>query len=555
MRKTKSHNENILNHLIRNGRRSKPSTNANYLMLYAFLYKYLSDKLKNHLLHQFAAEGDDLRMFYLTPNGKAELKETALNDLGYFFESYSTYIDQFIGDKFIDDLIDPRFLLDLKENIVFSKNNPCKEYFNTIIETVDKQTKFYQMSYDTEQELLVSNFLLNVAKLDIEEEELPFQKCYELIASARQFRLFQTPEYITQVIERIVTSRKHDADGVYDPFMRDASTLFRVSKSLNSPIYGKESSDLYYFFSLIKAFIYEYDFNDVFLDREDAIKSMSFDDKLFDVIVSKIPNNFRYARDAYHKQYLEAPNPNKNDIKEQVISKFDLSEFGQDEELLKALSILEKKVKAAEKSNILHFEGEYESLSDSEFLFVINMINNLKEDGIMAISVSQNFLFKKSLTTLRKFLTYENNYIDTIISLPEDISKAIRPEVIIVFRKNKNTDDILFIDFSRDYTAVSTKNPIRGIFKRNLIFSEVTLDKVIEVFENRKTIDKFSEVIQLEDLVKNDFNLTVSRYVDTYEGKYIRLKDLKSDKADISKNIDKLNKKIDMMMDELDIKL
>ena len=555
MRNAKSRNENIIGYLIRNGRRSKPSTNASYLMLYAFLYKYLSDKLKNHLLHQFGAEGDDLKVFYLTTQGKAELKETALNDLGYFFESYSTYIDQFVADKFIGDLINPRFLLDLKENIVFSKGNPCEEYFNTIIKTVEMQSKFYEMSYDSEQELLVSDFLLNVSKLDIEEKEFTFQRCYDLMASSRQIRLLRTPDYITQILERIIISEKASSDGVYDPFMGDASTLVRVSQSLNAPIYGRESRDLYYFYSLIKAFIYEYDFNDVFLKSEDAIRSMSFDDRLFDVIVSKIPNNFRYGRDAYTKQYLEAPNPNKNDIKEQLISKYDLSEFGQDEELLNALNILEKKVQAAEKNNILNFKGEYESLMGSEFLFVINMINSLREDGIMAISVSQNFLFKKSLTTLRKFLTYENNYVDTIISLPEGISKSIRPEVIIIFRKNRNADDILFIDLSKDYATVPNKGIMPGMFRSNSIFCNETLDRIIDVFKNRRTIDKFSQIVQLADVEKNDFNLTVSRYVDTYDGVYIRLRDLKSDKMDISKKMDSLNEKIEMMMDELDINL
>ena len=522
-------------------------------MLYAFLYKYLSDKLKNHLLYQFAAEADDLKFFYRTDS--SQIREIALNDLGYFIESYDAFIDQFIEDKFVDDLLDPEFLLSLKQNIVFSPNNPCEDYFNTIIETVEKQTKFYKMSYDAEQELLVSNFLLYVAKLDIEEKEFTFQKCYDMIASARQIRLSQTPEYITQIIEKIVISKKNSSAGVYDPFMRDADILVNVSKALNAPIYGKEANDLYYFYTLIKAFIYEYDFSDVFLKNQDAIEAMAFDDMLFDVIVSKIPNSSRYSREYFQKQNLEAPNPNKKDIKKQLISKYDLSELGDDEELLNALNVLEKKVEAVEKSNVLNFDEEYESLIDSEFLYLINMINCLKEDGLMAISVSQNFLFKKSLATLRKFLTYENNYIDTVISLPEELGKSIRPEVIILFRKNKSSDDLLFIDFSKHYSPVKSKNIIPGAFRRNLILDDETLDRIVDVIQNRKTLDKFSQVIDLKELEKNDFNLTVSRYVDTYEGVFVRLNDLGREKEKIDENLERLNKKIDMMMDELDIGL
>ena len=249
------------------------------------------------------------------------------------------------------------------------------------------------------------------------------------------------------------------------------------------------------------------------------------------------------------------PNPNKRNIREQLISSLDLSEFGEDEELIKALNVLENRVEAVEKSNIANFHGEYASLIDSEFLFLINMINSLKEGGLMAVSVSQNFLFKNSLTTLRKFLTYENNYIDTIISLPEKLSGSVRPEVIIVFGKRRDSRDVLFINISDEAKTCPSRNAITGMNRRNLVLDDSTLDRVVDVFMKRKTIDKFSKVISIDELFKNDFNLTVSRYVDTYQGTFVRLEDLKSDKRKIDENLESLNKKIEMMMDELDIRL
>lgn len=549
MRNAKSHNENILNYMLRKGRRVSTSSNASYLILYAFLYKYMSDRLKNYLLYQFAGEGNDLKTFYLTIED--DLKEAALNDLGYFFESYGAYIDQFMEDKFVDDFVDPAFLSLLKENIVFSPSNPCKEYFDTIIETVERQTKFYQMSYDSEQELLVSNFLSSISKLNIADDEFSFQKVYDLMASSRQIRISPTQGYITQILERIITSSEGNVSSFYDPFLRDASNIINVSRNFRgSKICAKEENELYYFYSLIKAFINECDFGNIFFRHENAIESMAFDEELFDVVVSKIPNNFKYASEG---QNLEAPKQSKVDIKKQLISQYDLSSLDGDEELLNALSVFEKKVEAVERSNVISFDKEYESLADSEFLFVINMINCLKDDGMMAISVSQNFLFKNSLTTLRKFLTYENNYIDTIISLPE-MGRIIRPEVIIVFRKNRNSDDVLFIDISKDYGAVPAHNAMPGTLKSNLIFDEKTLDRVMEVFAKRKTVDKLSNVISIRDIEKNEFNLAVSRYVDTYEGKFIRLGDLESRKRQIDDKMDDLSKRIDFMMDDLDFK-
>ena len=534
--------------MLRKGRRSSTSSNASYLILYAFLYKYMSDRLKNYLLYQFAGEGNDLKLFYLTMED--ELREAALEDLGYFFESHDAYIDQYMTDKFVDDFVDPRFLSLLKENMVFSPNNPCRQYFDTIIETVERQTNFYQMSHDSEQELLVSNFLSSISKLDIAEEEFSFQKVYDLMASSRQIRVSPTQGYITQILERIIASSQGNVSSIYDPFMRDASNIINLSRHFRgSKICAKEENELYYFYSLIKAFINECNFSNLFFRHENAIEAMAFDEELFDVVVSKIPNNFRYASEG---QNLEAPKQSKVDIKKQLISQYDLSSMGDDEELLNALSVFEKKVEAVEKGNMINFRGEYESLADSEFLFLINMINCLKDDGMMAISVSQNFLFKNSLSTLRKFLTYENNYIDTIISLPE-MGRIIRPEVIIIFRKNRNLEDVLFIDISRDYGAVPTRSAMPGT-RNNLVFDEKTLNRVMEVFDKRKTVEKLSQVISIRDIEKNEFNLAVSRYVDTYEGKFIRLEDLESRKDEIDRKIDDLSKKIDFMMDDLDLK-
>jgi type I restriction enzyme M protein len=199
------------------------------------------------------------------------------------------------------------------------------------------------------------------------------------------------------------------------------------------------------------------------------------------------------------------------------------------------------------------FEGEYKALKDSEYLFLINLINSLKDDGIMAVSLSQGFLTKKSLETLRKYLTVKKNCIDCVITVPNEISRPRRPDVIVVFRKNKSTDDIVFIDLSEDYDVGKTRYPVSGTFKRNLTLGRKTIDKIVEVYNARQTIDKFSNVVSLRELAKNDFILSTSRYVDTFGGEFIRLEDLKDQKQKTDCRIRRLNKKINMMMDDLGI--
>ena len=171
----------------------------------------------------------------------------------------------------------------------------------------------------------------------------------------------------------------------------------------------------------------------------------------------------------------------------------------------------------------------------------------------MAVSISQNFLYKNSLQTLRKYLVHEKNYLDTIISIPEELGRR-RPEVVIVFKKNRTDDDILFIDMSKQFKTQKSAKLFPGLFRRNLILANETINKMKDVFINKLTISKFSNVIKLDEIAQNDFNLSVSRYVDTFEEDFIRLDDLTVEKREIDENIENLNLKIEKMMKELDIR-
>ena len=554
MIRSKSHNRLILHKLMRKGRRKNLPLNMRYYVLYAFLYKYLSDKLKNHLMYYLAGDEADLNMIYLTDEGTDDLRQWALNDLGYFFTSQSAFIDQFISNKYVDDIFSPDFFKNLKNNIEFSQNNPSKDYFDQIIEILEDKLNFTRLYGDEDLTSFMSSYLFSISKFDIDEQDFTFAQVYDAIAYSRQIRLSSTPEYISELINSIVKSQRNVVSNAYDPFLKDASILFNLySQFTMSDIYAKENNELHYFYSLIKAFINEIDFENLHMSQENAIKSMSYDSQLFDVIASKVPDSLdEFSKTALKSQSIEVPS--ESDFKEKLFNNLGMDKLSEDKEALEALKILEKRFNAMEKGEVVSFAGEYESLKDSEFLFLINMINSLKDNGLMVISLSQNFLFKNSLALLRKFLTYENNYIDAVISLPEELGGVIRPEVVIVFRKNKKSDDVVFIDLSKKYGTEMSPNTFPGLVKRNLVLDKKTISNIIDALNNRKTVDKFSEIVSLKQLEENDFNLTVSRYVDTYDGEFIRLKDLKSDKKKIDEKMACLNERIDALLDDLNFR-
>ena len=284
--------------------------------------------------------------------------------------------------------------------------------------------------------------------------------------------------------------------------------------------YGKDASRLNYLHAIVRLFINNFSFKNVFLRQEDALDSVDINGASFDVILSRIPI---------------------------AIKNYYSSNINQSREI-------SKRSKRSELENLLlNNFGQYEPLQDSEFLFLLNLIDSLKDDGIMAISISENFLFKNSLELLRKYLTLEKNYVDTIIRIPNEINRS-RPEVVIVFRKNKLNKDILFIDMSTDYETKRSSLAFPGLFRKNLILDDKTIEKMENVFVNRLSLPKFSNVISLDEIKNNYFNLSVSRYVDTFEGEFISLDELVIEKKDIDSNIKDLNLKIEKMMDELDIR-
>ena len=212
----------------------------------------MSDKLKNHLMYYLSGDEADLNMLYLTGEGTDDLRQWALNDMGYFFTSQSAFIDQFISNKYVDDIFSPDFFKNLKNNIEFSQNNPSKDYFDQIIEILEDKLNFTRLYGDEDLTSFMSSYIFSISKFDIEERDFTFAQVYDAIAYSRQIRLSSTPDYISELISSIVKSQRNVVSNAYDPFLKDASILFNLYNEFTmSDIYAKENNELHYFNSLI----------------------------------------------------------------------------------------------------------------------------------------------------------------------------------------------------------------------------------------------------------------------------------------------------------------
>ena len=557
MMRYKSKNYKVLENLLSKSRRFNLPPEIDYIIIYTFLYKYCSDSLKDHFSMVLQDKELTLDEAYEDSLYSEILKDDAMNLFGYHIRKSDAFIDEVINNSYSDRFFLSKFFSIFPQNIIFRNDSKDKQYFDSLFQVIKEEISVRDYEYDNEMNLAIKEIIYSISQLDVFDAEFEFTKVFDIIASSRLMHVYSNPEYISQILSTLISCEKTSVKSVYDPFMKDGSSLIHLSNltEMGVTYYGKEEDKVTYYYTLARFFINIFYLNNVVFKNEDATESIDIEGASFDAILSEIPISIKNYQSSNKKQSFEiAKRSKRNELEDVLFKNFGVSSdsFSQDMELNSALENLLEKIDV-DNGSAEDFTGEYESLKENEFLFLINLIDSLKDDGIMAISISQNFLYKNSLETLRKYLTYEKNYIDAIISIPEELGRR-RPEVVIVFRKDRNSDSVLFIDMSKDFKTQKSKNIFPGLFRRNLILANETINKMKDVFTNRLTIDKFSNVVRLDEIKQNNFNLAVSRYVDTFEGEFIKLDDLTSEKIEIEDNIKKLNLKIEEMMDELNIR-
>ena len=146
--------------------------------------------------------------------------------------------------------------------------------------------------------------------------------------------------------------------------------------------------------------------------------------------------------------------------------------------------------------------------SAADFAFLLHGFHFLREDGTMAIILPHGVLFRGGKEGLiRKKLLNDGN-IDAVIGLPSNLfySTGI-PVCILVLKKCKKYDDVLFIN------ASSSENFEKGKRQNTLRKEDVT--KIVETYQYRKDVERYSRRVSMCEIKENDYNLNISRYVST----------------------------------------
>ena len=172
--------------------------------------------------------------------------------------------------------------------------------------------------------------------------------------------------------------------------------------------------------------------------------------------------------------------------------------------------------------------GKLAPKSKADFAFVQHMIYQLDDKGTMAVVLPHGVLFRGAAEgVIRKYLIEERNALDAVIGLPANIFFGTGiPTVILVFKKcREHNNDILFIDASNECIKVTNNNRL----------TKENIEKIVDVFTQRKDVKHHSSLVSYDEIAKNDFNLSVSSYVETEDTKEVI-------------NINELNREIDRIV-------
>lgn len=487
-----------------------------YILGFIF-YKYLSEKQLLYANELLVSE--DVTDFKEVTEEEtlAAIKEESLLKLGYFLEP-SQLFSVLAAKGNADTESESNYILeDLKAVLNHIEQSTMgtesEEDFNALFEDLDLNSTKIGRTVGARNEIIVK-ILMYLDKIDFKLEEIDSDvlgDAYEyLIAkfaagAGKTAGEFYTPQQVSKILAKIVTTGKSKIKSVYDPTCGSGSLLLRVAKEADvSEFYGQELGRTTYNLARMNMILHDVHFREFNIMQEDTLENPQHLDKRFEAVVANPPFSAHWKSDA---------NPLFNTDER-------FSQYGR----------LAPKTKA-------------------DYAFLTHMLYQLADNGIMASVFPHGVLFRGAAEGhIREYIIKEMNALDAVIGLPSNIFYGTTiPTCIMVLKKCREVDDnIVFIDASGDDHFVKEGN-------QNVLRDE-DIERIVNTYRNRETIDKYSYVATLAEIAENDYNLNISRYVDTFEeDEPVNIDAVSSELKQIETDLQSTNQIIAGFCDELNI--
>ena len=318
---------------------------------------------------------------------------------------------------------------------------------------------------------------------------------------------YYTPQEVSELLTKLTLVGKTEVNKVYDPACGSGSLLLKFAKILGKDnvrngFFGQEINITTYNLCRINMFLHDIDFDKFDIAHGDTLTEPAhWDDEPFEAIVSNPPYSIKWEGDA--------------------------SQILINDSRFSPAGVLAPKSKA-------------------DLAFIMHSLSWLAPNGTAAIVCFPGVMYRSGAEQkIRKYLI-DNNYIDCIIQLPDNLFYGTSiATCIMVMKKAKTDNKVLFIDASKEFVKVTNSNKM----------TEKHINDIVEKFTKRENMEYVSNLVDYEKIVEENYNLSVSTYVEKEDtSEKIDIVELNKEIQRIVAREEELRKEIDKIIAEIEIK-
>lgn len=485
----------------------------NYVLGMMF-YRYISENLSDYITCGERAAGDTDFDYVTMPDEDAEgAREGLVQEKGFFIlpsELFCNVCARAKDDESLNETLETVFR-HIEES---AKGSESESDFEGLFDDFDVNSNKLGATVAKRNEKLVK-LLSGVAKMnlgDVKGHDIDaFGDAYEYLMTmyasnaGKSGGEFFTPADVSELLTRLGTVGKTEINKVYDPACGSGSLLLKAEKvlgrdAIRNGFYGQEINITTYNLCRINMFLHDVGFDKFNIACEDTLISpQHWDDEPFELIVSNPPYSIKWAGDS---------NP---------------------------LLINDPRFAPA---------GVLAPKSKADMAFIMHSLSWLAANGTAAIVCFPGIMYRGGAEKkIRKYLV-DNNFIDCIIQLPSNLFFGTSiATCIMVLKKGKSDNKVMFIDASKECVKVTNNNKL----------TPENIDRIVDVFAKREEVAHFSHLADYAEISENGFNLSVSTYVEPEDTREkIDIKKLNAEITEIVAREQVLRTEIDKIIAEIE---
>ena len=441
----------------------------NYILGMIFYY-YLSKREEDYMVNLLKDDGISFKEAWEDDEYKEAVIEEALRDLGYLIEPQ--YLFRNMVKMVENNNFDIEFLQAAINSIMESTMGAdSQEDFENLFDDMQlDSTKLGRTVKD--RSAVMGRIIATFADIGIDMGDTKIDvlgNAYEYLigqfaaTAGKKAGEFYTPAGPAELLCRLACDGLTDVKEACDPTCGSGSLLLRLQNYANvRKFYGQELTAQTYNLARMNMILRGIPYRNFQIFNGDTLANDNFEGHKFRVQVANPPYSAKLANPT-----AMADDPRYNEY------------------------------------------GKLAPASKADFAFVQHMVYHMDDDGRIAVLLPHGVLFRGGAEeTIRRYMIEKLNVIDAIIGLPANLffGTAI-PVCVLVLRKDRkgNTNNILFIDASREFTPGKNQN----------VLEELHINKIIDAYKVRSEIDGYAHVAAISEIIDNDWNLNIPRYVDS----------------------------------------